>query len=512
VRGLVAFVLLALFAGEPAMVSAQPDAAPVTGDAAARAQAEAQAEALYEQGLRFWRQGDPVGAWLILRGIPPETRAGRLASEQLGRANAIYEEGLDRLAEGQDSLARQAFVRGLANGPIDPHHYLELADIYRNRGLRERAVAWYGRYLAFVNRSGERPQTEVLDDIVSYIGGGTGAELTDIEAEATPRWLMAVSASALAILLVLAAGIWYVRRGRTLAELVDETPDLHPRIAYAIGCLRHELLKHRLGAIGDAVAALRTGGLSPLQLGYLRDRLYGGDSLARLWTIYIDTFGRLGGRRLNLRYRDREFRRARSALDSLERLRSRFESPDPQLAERLELQRQHIATFDRHLREIGNRLNRSRVDGQLLREAVFSVQGEARAAAVHVDEIRFEEPPEDLFVDVYRADLLIILRNLVRNAIMALERTSDGRRAVGLEVGLRTEPTGDESVLIKVLDTSPEGLTTEEIYARRLEHGLGLVAAAVTRYDGSAFVEPAGPGWTKAVVVRFFRALGENGS
>ena len=137
------------------------------------------------------------------------------------------------------------------------------------------------------------------------------------------------------------------------------------------------------------------------------------------------------------------------------------------------------------------------------------MQGESRSASIRLDEIRFEEPPPDVYIEVFRTDMLIILRNLVRNAIVALGRQENSHRALKLEVALRTEPTGDESVLIKIHDTSPEELTTEDIYGRRLERGFGLVAAAVTRYDGSVFVEPAEGDFRKALVVRFFRALGE---
>jgi hypothetical protein len=40
-----------------------------------------------------------------------------------------------------------------------------------------------------------------------------------------------------------------------------------------------------------------------------------------------------------------------------------------------------------------------------------------------------------------------------------------------------------------------------------VDRGLGLVTAALTRYDGAIEVEPAEDGYRKAVSVRFFRAL-----
>ena len=350
-----------------------------------------------------------------------------------------------------------------------------------------------------------------MRDITIYIGGGDQEPIVP-PPQPEQNWTPLILGSGVVIVVLLASLLAFLRRGRTLTELIDESPELHPRIAYAVGCLRHELLKHRLGALGDAVGVLRTRkGLTPGQLSYLRERLFGGESLTRLWRIYIDTFDRLSGQRLNLTRRDREFRRAGQAVRTLEGLQDKFEQPSEQFAERLEVLRRQISHFDRHLRTVADRLCRSRVDGQLLREAVFSVQGEPRAADIRLDEIHFAEPPNEIYVEVFRTDLLIVLRNLVRNAILALGRQESSARVLGLEVELRTEPTGDESVLIKVLDTSPERVTTDDIYGRRLDHGLGLVAAAVTRYDGCVFVEAESERWRKAVVVRFFRSLGENG-
>lgn len=499
----------------PALAVAEPREEPAdAGPDGAVSFTEREAERLLDQAERLWRDNQP-GAWLVWMSVPLDTVAGREARRRLEQAAEHYREALDLLQQGDDELALVEIDRGRSIAPIDPHLYLDLADILRNRGRRDLAVRYYGRYLVFINQAGETADPEVLQDIRIYISGDPAddgrivIEEPDEPEEESP-WATALFIGAVLGLLVIFGVVVLLRRGRTLTELVDESPDLHPRIAYAIGCLRHELLKHRLGALGEAVGALREGrGLSPEQRRYLREKLYGGESLSRLWRIYLETFDRLSGWRLNLKRRDREFRRAGQAVRALEGLQERFEVPDGGLADRLDGLRLQIARFDRYLKAVADRLCRSKVDGQLLREAVFSVQSEPRAAEVGLDEIRFVEPPPDLYVEVFRTDLLIVLRNLVRNAILALGQQREGPRALGLEVELRTEPTGDESVLIKVMDTSPERVTTDDIYGRRLDHGLGLVAAAVTRYDGSIFVESGAGTWKKAVVVRFFRALGE---
>ena len=47
------------------------------------------------------------------------------------------------------------------------------------------------------------------------------------------------------------------RRSLSFDRLCDDNPELQPAIAYLVGCLRHELFKHRILAVGDAVHAWR---------------------------------------------------------------------------------------------------------------------------------------------------------------------------------------------------------------------------------------------------------------
>ena len=43
-----------------------------------------------------------------------------------------------------------------------------------------------------------------------------------------------------------------------------------------------------------------------------------------------------------------------------------------------------------------------------------------------------------------------------------------------------------------------------------MSRGLGLVTAALARYDGAIIVEHGGGDWAKTVVVRFFRAYADD--
>ena len=52
--------------------------------------------------------------------------------------------------------------------------------------------------------------------------------------------------------------------------------------------------------------------------------------------------------------------------------------------------------------------------------------------------------------------------------------------------------------------------STTDLYARKMDRGLGLVTAALARYDGAILVEDGGEGFAKSVTLRFFRAYGED--
>jgi C4-dicarboxylate-specific signal transduction histidine kinase len=126
---------------------------------------------------------------------------------------------------------------------------------------------------------------------------------------------------------------------------------------------------------------------------------------------------------------------------------------------------------------------------------------------VKLDGVALDAPDPGPFVEVFRVDLVLVLKNVLRNAVLAVGRAEAPRR-VAIEVRVELLPTGEENVALRVLDSSPEVLTTEAIAERRVDRGLGLVTAALTRYDGAILVEDASPPYRKAVCVRFFRAFG----
>ncbi len=150
-------------------------------------------------------------------------------------------------------------------------------------------------------------------------------------------------------------------------------------------------------------------------------------------------------------------------------------------------------------------LARTSVDEGLLREVADDVRSEHTAGHVELDELEVVGPDEPVLVEVFRIDLVLILKNIVRNAILAVAKDEAPRR-VRLDVALEVEATGEETVRVRVHDTSSARLDPEILFDRRVDRGLGLVAAAVHRYGGTIDVEPGDEGYDKRVVVAFFRA------
>src|SRR5690606_9516281 len=102
---------------------------------------------------------------------------------------------------------------------------------------------------------------------------------------------------------------WFRHRGVSLARLVREQPELHPAIAYLVGSLRHELLKHRVGAAREVLHLLGTGAPTSEQRSFLKSRLLGSAGslpLDQAFDAYLRAFERALGGRFDVRS-DRTF-------------------------------------------------------------------------------------------------------------------------------------------------------------------------------------------------------------
>jgi len=480
------------------------------------------AEALWQS-----RDVNAYDAWLAIDARSPE---GREARRRLAQADRHYREAIRRL-EADEAGARDAMRAGLVLAPMDPALYLPLARAYRDWDLDPVDTEYY--YRMFLTLRPDHPEARAaaaeLFEFAPRLRAtfhppparpassvparehAAGTAALSGESAAMTRTVALVAfgvALGLALASAIALGVWLWRRGVSLETLAAARPELHPAIAYLVGCVRHELLKHRIGAVGDAVHALVSGRPSVAQLSFLQTRLYGGEPLRRAWEGHVSAFERALGPEVDLRRRDRHFRRARRAIDHIARLEARIARGETTVSERLARAHATLQEFDRYLAGLVAGLIRTTIDGALLREVVSDVQAEYSAGLVQLDDLAVVEPEEPVMIEVFRVDFVVVLKNLVRNAILAAGR-SPAPRKIAVDVRVDVEATGEEIVRIRVRDTSAEALTTEAIYERRVDRGLGLVTAALSRYDAAIEVEPASQGYAKAVTVRFFRALAE---
>jgi signal transduction histidine kinase len=509
------------------------DARDVHGAAIDAAVSRASSAATWQHALGLWRDRD-VRAYAAWRAVDPASPEGREAQRRLDEADTIYRSVISRLRSGEaDAEASLAALPGaLALAPIDPRLYLPLARALRDHRPPDlvRAAKYYLRFLASGPDDAEAEAAvrevsaldlsaspETATSVRATVRAFDGARASGAPTAAATRPESvppaALVASGIAGGLALAAlgallAAWRRPRGSSLARASEASPELHPAITYLVGCLRHELLKHRIGAASDALAALVRGEATPQQRGFLHGRLFGGEPLLAAWEGHLRAFERALGPRVDLRGRDRSFRDAGRAIAAIQRLEGPL-ARDPAAAVP-DLARAHakLRAFDRELAHLAARLVRTRVDETLLREVIGEVQSEYSAGLVALDEVRVHAPDEPIDVEVFRVDLVLVLKNLVRNAILAVGRDPAPRR-LAVDVSVTVEPTGEEMVRIHVRDTSPETITEDSIRERRADRGLGLVSAALARYDAAISVEPGDGDFKKAVTLRFFRALGE---
>lgn len=461
---------------------------------------------------------DPA-AYEAWRAVDPGTPEGREARALLREAEPVYLEGIEQVSEGVPE-ARATLQRGVRIGPMDPELYLPLARAFRARALASpdnphlfiRAAEYYRKFL--LRRPNHAEAAAARDELAAIDPEGSRifaprqdvapAPVASVPEE--PVWPLPVALVALVLAVV--ATLMFALRGRSrasLRELAARRPELHPAIAYLTGSLRHELLKHRIGAVGNAVDALAAGDATEAQRTFLEERLFGGEPLVGAWEGHLAAFERALGPELGL-HRDPVFRRADRAVRQLAALRGNLGGRG---ASRMAAAHRALRALDAELSEWVRGLVRTPVDGSLLRAVVDEVRTEYAAGQVELAEVVIRAPEPAPLVEVFRVDLVLVLKNVVRNAILAVADEPAPRR-LGLTISTEVEPTGEETVSIHVLDTATATFTTEDIYQRRIDRGLGLVTAALRRYDGAIHVEPGAEGFAKAVTVRFFRAYAED--
>jgi signal transduction histidine kinase len=399
--------------------------------------------------------------------------------------------------------SRETLVQALALAPMDPALYLPFARACRHRGAVWRAADFYRKYLA---RNPHGAEAEAARAELGVLGGDPDfppdfdqREVAGGASSLGIGWLRGVGAAGATFLLLgLLVLVSRRRRVRPLRQMVKERPEAHQTVAYHIGCLRHEFLKHRIGAAGEALDAVVAGRASEAQRRFLDERLCRGEPLLAAWRAHVAAIDRSLGLARSVADSDPLFRDAERALVTLGRAASKASASRGLAEARTCLQR-----FDRELGDLAGRLSSCLLDKAFFDDALASTRSEWASGKVELDEIVVGPIPDGIAVDVYRTDLRIVLKNLFRNAIAALADSARPRR-LAVDVLLDLEPTGEEVVRIRVRDSGCSAPSTIAAGGVDVEHGLGIVRTALLRYDGALEVHSGEGGYTKAVIVRLF--------
>jgi len=473
----------------------------------------------WQRAQQQWQSPGLSAGYAAWASLDPATAQGQEAHHRLATAAGHYQRAVTLIQTGQPG-GRQELQRGKAVAPMDPALFLPLARACRAQDNAFLALQYYRSYLGSSAASGleaaaARQELAELAREFGELWEGSAPERPSpgsVISKVPPAAILFIG-TAFGLLLAVALSNLGARRrrGRSLAELAQAYPELQPALAYLIGRLRHELLKHRIGAAADVAHALAAGQSSAELRVFLHRRLYGGERLDEAWSGYLQSFRRALGPDFDLA-RHRTFASAERAIKQLQTLELPLLRGERAAVRKLVAAHKRLEAFDRGLAELVGRMQRTSLDSELFTQAMQAVRSEPLAGQVPLDTVELIGPTEPVFVAVYRTDLMLILKNLLRNAILAVGRAPPPRQ-IAADVLVELLPTGEELVLLRVHDTSPEPLTPEQIYrssdaeAAGAQRGLGLVTAALSLYSGSISVEPGRSGYRKCVAVHLFRTL-----
>ncbi|MEM6990757.1 MAG: tetratricopeptide repeat protein [Myxococcota bacterium] len=333
--------------------------------------------------------------------------------------------------------------------------------------------------------------------------------------------------------------IWRRYRGSSLSQLLERDPKSFPEVALILSLIRHEILKHNTAFLADVGQALEFDAPdADTRAAVLAQRLFGGAGAAARSALMHEDQVRIRDRRgrpaggiygrflgylaelekvarahrvtLNLYRKDAIFRPMIKAFEELAARADQLHQPERlRTGKRMELARMlgrsgHVLgrqAFER-LSGLIRELCVVTVDRTLVAEIYAQVAGEEQFASQSVAPL--EVSGSGAQVRIFRTDLEDILANVLRNSLRSslLYATPP----VGMGIDLRVEEdeiTGLTSLAMRVKDRSPEQLSNEMLRGRYVERGMGITVDLLSRYDGAISVE-AEPGWSKAVVLRFF--------
>jgi tetratricopeptide (TPR) repeat protein len=324
--------------------------------------------------------------------------------------------------------------------------------------------------------------------------------------------------------------IWRHYRGASLRQLLERDPKSFPEVARILSLIRHEILKHNTAFLVDVGRALeldapdaehRAEVLSRRLFGDHeaadgrggRDRSGGPAGIHGRFLGYLeelDNVARAHRVTLNLHRKDPIFRPMIQAFEELAAWAPRLRhSHGLRPGKKLELARVLNRTGQTLGRQAFERLSGlirelcvTNVDGELLATVYEQLVGEEQFQGELVAPLSVTG--SGAAVRIFRTDLEDILANVLRNSLRSSLLYAPSPAQLGVDLAAEVdEITGLGSLAIRIKDHSPEQLSNEMLRGRYVERGMGITVDLLSRYDGSIGVEPE-PGWSKAVVLRFF--------
>jgi tetratricopeptide (TPR) repeat protein len=319
-------------------------------------------------------------------------------------------------------------------------------------------------------------------------------------------------------------------RGKSLRQLLERDPKSFPEIARILSLIRHEILKHNTAFLADVGRALELDAVdADGRAAVLAQRMFGEKGSdpqvagsrepARLPGIYgrflgyleeLEKVGRAHRVTLNLQRKDPIFGPMIRAFEELARRREELRNLAAlRPGKRLELAKLLLRAGEVLGRQAFDRLSGLirelcivSVDERMVLETYAQVIGEQQFAGRQLAALQCTGLGAP--IRIFRTDLEDILANVIRNSLRS--SMSYARPPVGLGIDLVIElddVTGLGTLAIRIKDRSTEQLSNEMLRGRYVERGMGITVDLLSRYDGSIAVEPE-PGWSKAVVLRFF--------
>jgi hypothetical protein len=254
-------------------------------------------------------------------------------------------------------------------------------------------------------------------------------------------------------------------------QILVAHPERATAFVYLANVLRHELLKHRLAPHRGERLLVDAQPIDPL---------------SSAWHRHVDMLAAaLGLPRARL-LREPHFRYAERAVAAIERAEQAAGAVAP-------AHLRALAALDLALVGWSRRIERTELDAGLLERLVESLRDERPGRRLAAEVELAVGPP--LAALMLRSDLLLVLRNVARNAIAAAE--AQHARAIRIVTRVHLDETGQEWARVVVHDPSPARPPAES----PVDRGLGLVRATLERYGGALVEVAPDDGFAKALAV-----------